>query len=544
MTDEEKKEDKEKELTPEYLNNLKGTIDTSFPKEKEETIFANISALNYEELKKKYIGVDIDGIIEKKVKYYRLKPFKKRSYAWWCDQIKEFIEFVNLDYKEEPPKEKKEKISEPIQVSIDLQKAVAQFYGKEDLTQQILEIQPIHYDENRVWWIWNKEKLKWQVSDDTAILNFVRRLSIANTIEAKEKQEIIEAIKQESRLRKPEPIKKTWIQFVDKIVDIETGEEMDVSPKYFVTNPIPYRLHPERFVNTPTMDRIFEEWVGKDYVKTLYEIIAYCLVPDYPIHRLFCLIGGGLNGKGCFLRLLKKFIGNDNVTSTELDVLLGSRFEVTRLHKKLVCMMGETNFNEMRQTSILKKLTGQDLIGFEYKNKNPFTDDNYAKIIIATNNLPTTTDKTIGFYRRWMIVDFPNRFSEAKDILSEIPEEEYEALAVKSLIILKDLLDKRAFTNEGSIEERTERYEAKSNFLDKFISLFVEEDLDGFITKASFINKFKDWSKENKHREMSETSIGLEMKKRGYETSRKSFDWMNDGRGGQARVWLGIKWRE
>jgi hypothetical protein len=95
MEEEEKKKlDEEftkKGLTPEYLNNLKGTIDTSFPKEKEETIFANISALNYEELKKKYIGVDIDGIIEKKVKYYRLKPFKKRSYAWWCDQIKEFI---------------------------------------------------------------------------------------------------------------------------------------------------------------------------------------------------------------------------------------------------------------------------------------------------------------------------------------------------------------------------------------------------------------------------------------------------------------------
>jgi len=464
------------------------------------------------------------------------------AYAKWSSSIEQYKEFTYNKALAFIKNEDKTKVN--VENKEQLKQIINNFENKIDLVQQLLQIQPIHYDENRVWWIWNKSKLKWQVSDDTSILNFVRELSFANTIQAKEKQEIIEAIKQESRLRKPEPIKKTWIQFVNKIVDIETGEEMDVSPKYFVTNPIPYKLHPDRFVNTPTMDRIFEEWVGKEYVKTLYEIIAYCLVPDYPIHRLFCLIGAGLNGKGCFLRLLKKFIGEDNITSTELDVLLNSRFEVTRLHKKLVCMMGETNFNEMRQTSILKKLTGQDLIGFEYKNKNPFTDDNYAKIIIATNNLPTTTDKTIGFYRRWMIVDFPNRFSEAKDILSEIPEEEYEALAVKSLIILKDLLDKRAFTNEGSIEERTDRYEAKSNFLDKFLSLFVEENLDGYITKASFINKFKDWSKENKHREMSETSIGLEMKKRGYETSRKSFDWMNDGRGGQARVWLGIKWRE
>ena len=78
--------------------------------------------------------------------------------------------------------------------------------------------------------------------------------------------------------------------------------------------------------------------------------------------------------------------------------------------------MGETNFSELNKTSILKKLTGQDVIGFEYKNKNPFDGFNYAKILIATNNLPTTTDKTIGFYRRWFIIDFPNRFSEEKDI--------------------------------------------------------------------------------------------------------------------------------
>jgi len=52
-----------------------------------------------------------------------------------------------------------------------------------------------------------------------------------------------------------------------------------------------------------------------------------------------------------------------NVCSTELDSLISSRFEVTRLHKKLVCLMGETNFGEIRKTSILKKLTGKDIIG-------------------------------------------------------------------------------------------------------------------------------------------------------------------------------------
>jgi putative DNA primase/helicase len=291
------------------------------------------------------------------------------------------------------------------------------------------------------------------------------------------------------------------------------------------------------------MDRIFEEWVGKDYVQTLYEILAYCLIPDYPIHRLFCLIGSGMNGKSCFLRLLKKFIGNDNITSTELDTLLNSRFEVTRLYKKLVCIMGETNFSEMSKTSIIKKLTGQDVIGFEYKNKTPFDDCNYAKIIIATNNLPSTTDKTIGFYRRWMIIDFPNQFSEQKDILGDIPEEEFECLTLKCALMLKDLLARRSFTNEGSLEDRMERYEAKSNFLEKFIKEATKEDFEGIITCSDFNKKFWAWCKEHRHREMSETSIGIAMKKIGFVQERKYMNWMFDGKGGYARIWAGLSWK-
>ena len=427
----------------------------------------------------------------------------------------------------------------------EITRTIQRFVDKKDLAKQILEIHPFFYDKYKIWWSWNHQEFKWEIVDETDILNMVDKTCEGiDTINSKEKNEILEALRQVSREYMPKPIKPTWIQFKDKIFDIENGEELMASPEYLATNPIPYSLHKDNFIETPEMDRIFEEWVGKEHVKTLYEIIAYCLLPNYPIHRIFCFLGSGMNGKSKYLELLRKFIGNGNCCSTELDTLLQSRFEVTRLHKKLVCQMGETNFNEMNKTSILKKLSGGDLIGFEYKNKNPFEEKNYAKIIIATNNLPTTTDKTIGFYRRWCLIDFPNQFSEKKDILEEIPEEEYESLAVKCCFILKDLLDKREFTNEGTIEERKERYESKSNFLEKFINDFVDEDPNGYITKHDFFKKFKDWSHENRHREMSEKSLGMAMKKLQVENAVKRFDWMNDGRGGTARCWIGIKWKE
>jgi putative DNA primase/helicase len=202
-------------------------------------------------------------------------------------------------------------------------------------------------------------------------------------------------------------------------------------------------------------------------------------------------------------------------------------------------MMGETNFSEMNKTSTLKKLSGGDLIGYEYKNKDPFEDKNYAKVLIATNNLPTTTDKTIGFYRRWMIIDFPNQFSEARDILGDIPEEEYNALASKCCIILKELLEKRAFDNEGSVEERMKRYEDKSNPLEKFVKENVEENINGQIWKWEFEEKLNSWCKDNRFRELSDVAIGKKMKE--LNVGQQTFTAEN---GKQWRAWVGIKWKE
>jgi len=427
--------------------------------------------------------------------------------------------------------------------SVDnLSKKIGIFFYKKNLAEKILTYQPCYYDKAKNWWLWNWGETKWERVDETDILNAIEKQATINTINSKEKNEMIEALKQASRKDKPADIKPTWIQFRNTIYDVVTGKQFRAMPHWFVTNPIPWKLHPQNFEETPTIDRIFEEWVGKENVVKLYEILAYCLMPDYPLHRIFCFIGEGLNGKSCFLNLLRKFIGRDNCASTELDTLLNSRFEVTRLHKKLVCIMGETNFSEIKKTSMLKKLSGNDLIGFEYKNKDPFEDINYAKILIATNNLPATDDKTIGFYRRWMILDFPNKFSEEKNILDEIPDEEYESLALKCTMILKGILDKRKFTNEGSIDDRMKKYEDLSNPLEKFLREFTKEDSEGFIWKWDFEKKLNQWCKEERFRAISDVAIGKKMRGLGIEQQQKSAGVMGENK--LWRAWVGIKWKD
>jgi len=403
-------------------------------------------------------------------------------------------------------------------------------------------ISPFFYDRNNLFWMWDEINLRWKVTDEVDILNMISDVNKKDVISSRTRTEIINSMKQQGRKYIPEPIKKTWIQFKDTIYDIQTGEHFKVTPKYFVTNPIPHEVSGNP--STPTIDRIIIEWVGEKYLRTMHEIIAYCLLPDYPINRLFCFIGEGLNGKSKFLELLKIFIGESNCCSTELDTLLNSRFEITKLHKKLICLLGETNFNEIRNSSILKKLTGGDLIGFEYKNKNPFDELNYAKILIATNNLPITNDKTTGFYRRWTIIDFINKFTEKKDIIVEIPKEEYSNLATQSLVILNELITTREFTHEGTIEERMKKFEDHADPLEKFIKEFTVEDFNGFIWKFDFEKKLSQWLAQNRFRQISDIWIGRKMKEKGYDLAQRQSDWLIDGESKKLRAWVGIAWKD
>lgn len=388
------------------------------------------------------------------------------------------------------------------------------------LIGDFLNKQPVYYDKSKMWWVWNKNKCVWELTDEIGILNELRyTFDILGLPKSEIKTQILEALRLVARDRKPQDAPLNWVQFGDIILDIKTMQEFKATPDYFLTNSLPFK--PSDCIDTPTIDKIFSDWVGVEFCPTLYEIIAYCCYRDYPVNRLFCLTGSGSNGKGTFLRLIEVFLGKENACSTELENLTSNHFASAGLYKKLVCFMGETNFNQMSRTGLLKKLTGRDLIDFEFKGKQPFSDYNYAKIIICTNTLPTTTDKTDGFYRRWLIIDFLNKFTEKKDILKEIPEQEFNNLSRKLIYILSDLLQKRTFTSEGTIEERRQRFEERSNPLSKFLEQNFEKDINEHIFKFEFKELFLTWLKDNGFRVWNDQEIGRTMKEAGFEEHRE-----------------------
>lgn len=381
---------------------------------------------------------------------------------------------------------------------------------------------PIWYDSARNYWMWDSSYMKYARVDETSILcEIIAGLNVADIYKAQIKNEILESIRITGRTRTVKPTPANWIQFLDGVVDINDGNEFIASPEHFFATCIPHKLGEKE--DTPTIDTLFENWVGPEKKQLLYEICAYCLYDGYPIHRIFCFVGVGRNGKGQFMTLIRRFIGMENCTSTELDRLATSQFEASKLYKKKAAFVGETNFGIMSRTNMLKALSGGDLISCEFKRADAFDFHNTAKMIIASNSLPPTTDRTEGFYRRWLIIEFNNRFQEGKDIIDTIPEREYENLARKCVRILKELLERGTFTAEGTVEERAAAYEKKSNPVTTFIDDCCNKDENVFCPTWYLFEKYSEFQSRGGHRALTEKEFSTQLRALGYEIVQKAY---------------------
>lgn len=392
-----------------------------------------------------------------------------------------------------------------------------------EITHEIVKTQNILYDDHKIWWIWNTNKNKYEIVDATKIKQQIHEAIHNNdTLKPQIKSIIIEGIEYWAR-KKYEEIKKlnpTQIQFNNIIIDYETGEMIDANPKYFTTNPIPHEYTPDN-QNTPTFDQYFNDWVGEEYSTQLLEIIGFSMAPTYLLHRIICLTGSGSNGKSVFLKIIRTIIGQDNVTNSELETIATNRFETSNLYKKLVCEIGETNHAVLEKTSLIKRLTGGDTMRVEFKGKDIFTCENTAKIIIATNTLPQTTDNTDGFYRRWLIMDFPNKFEEKGDILSNITDEEWNALATKAFFALITLSKNKKFLFDGTMEEKKENYEKHSNPMKQFIQENYSKNVNGQTPKFIFREGFEAYCQARGLRIPSDRETNMQLRAMGFDVEKQ-----------------------
>jgi len=422
-----------------------------------------------------------------------------------------------------------------------------QKFNSRPYSKKILAKYPLKFDLLKRFWIYHKKSGLWIEKAET-ILNSLLRKSILGEKDYKAYcvHEILEDLKGLSfEIDEPVEPEAHLIAFNNRIYDLKNDREIDFSPEYFLINKLAVNYN-SKAGDYPTIKKVFREIVGEEDSITLLEIIAYCIWRGYPYPKVFFLYGSGGNGKTAFVKILRRVIGNRNISSETSNAFQFERFSLGRLYGKLANVTSEMQYSILKNTDKIKMATGEDLLNCERKFKEPFVFENYAKLIFLTNQIPLTKDKTYAFYRRVFLLEFPNRFvlgeNADPDIIDRIDQSEFEALAVAIIAKLRELKKKKfVFTKHVETEEITERYESLSNPLFKFINDFVIREPDEDIPKSEFQERFNAYQRDKGFRLWDSKEISREMKVMGY--MDRTLTRGETGEKGSYRAWIEIFWK-
>lgn len=304
------------------------------------------------------------------------------------------------------------------------------------------------------------------------------------------------------------------------------------------------RGEPEKIVD------FLKDVVGENQVPLIQELFGYCLYKDYPIAKAFMLRGEGSNGKTTLLNLLKKFLGDKNIANPSLQDLLNNRFAKADLFGKLANVHADIPRKELKDTGTFKMLTGEDTIRAEKKHKDAFTFKNYAKLIYSANQLPRTKDTTDAFFRRWVIIDFPYKFTDNPDdehkdkdpnILDKIvTQEQLNELFTWSIKGLKRLFDQEHFTETESREEVEERWMMQTSNLQAFFNRALRYDGQSRVIKDELFRVYEQWAKDNDVKPKDRSVIGRKIMSK-FPRIEKKRPKIN---GKQRRVYSGIRFKK
>ena len=264
-------------------------------------------------------------------------------------------------------------------------------------------------------------------------------------------------------------------------------------------------------------DKFLGEILDPSDIPLIWEIFGYCLFPGNKYHKAIVFIGEGSNGKSTLLNVLKALLGSKNVTGITLQSFEKNRFVASRLPYKLANICADIPRQALWQTSSFKALTGQDTFYAEKKFKEGFEFVNRAKLIFSCNRLPATRDDTTAFFRRWVLINFPNTF-EGDDVDPKLLDKlivgkELSGILNKSLAAYSRLEENQRFTYTPSTAEIRTDYIAKSDPVWSFSETMIEEGYGLEVLKDEVYSVYTQYCRDHKLPIVQDMSFFKNLKK-------------------------------
>lgn len=296
-------------------------------------------------------------------------------------------------------------------------------------------------------------------------------------------------------------------------------KQREFNPDDFLTYQLPFDY--EENATCPLFEKYLLQVLPDESSRLVLQEFAGFIFTKMNLEKCLVLTGEGGNGKTVFFDILNALIGINNILNYSIG-LFREPYNRAKLTNVLLNYSDEKGFD--LNADMFKNLVSGTPVQACEKYCAPFTLRNKVKFIFNCNKLPSETESTEAYYRRFLIIPFDVKISdEIKDIhLSKrIIHDELPGAFNWVLAGLNRLLGQQKFT----YCERAERALGEFRRQGDHIQLFIEENhyQTSAITKepiTSLYIKYRDFCKDEAYKPHGKNNFSKELERKGFEKVR------------------------
>lgn len=328
------------------------------------------------------------------------------------------------------------------------------------------------------------------------------------------------------------------INLPNGILNWHTGQLRPHSPEYYSRTQLPPEHDPE--ADCPLCMKFLADVLEPDAIGTVQEILGYLLIPDTTMQKAILCISPGESGKSVFLELIEALLGRENVSHEALQALCDNRFRAANLYGKLANVFADLPASFIEEAAIFKILATGEPLSAERKGKDPFTFRNTARMIFSANALPKANDNSHGYFRRWLILRFPNQFPPGHPARDERLIEklttpgELSGLLNWAIEGLRRLKDRGYFDEPASSRSELEEYRRTNDSVRAFAEEYLAEDPTGRVERANVFPHYRIFCGEENLRPVAA--------QRFYAKLREIFPMAGEAKSGGSRMITGVRY--
>lgn len=236
-------------------------------------------------------------------------------------------------------------------------------------------------------------------------------------------------------LKEPQHLE-NYIVFNNLILKLTTMELLSHSPQNFFKTLINVDYNPQAQNYHPNFDKLIYTYTRGDSILTtrLLQALGLCITNDNNAKAIICFIGVGNSGKSFLIKFLSSLIDSSLITSIDPSHL-GDKFALSRIYGKLICTCMDMKNTPISKggVSVIKQISGNDMVTAEYKNSNKYIEFvSHCHMILGSNYEIISDGEDQAFENRKVVIPFQYAIDrenmETEDILLSKLENEKSAI--------------------------------------------------------------------------------------------------------------------